>query len=153
MSVYMYRVKNSKYGSVAFKAERMKACCGVTIIYGVCFTPLKNNDAYKKKLYEWFYNTVLFGKRDIKSEDNSIFSNIVRDAGHLRVNKFIMADRTTPIKNGGTIYEFCHAIPAIKKGEITDNPNSSFKIQSFELNRPKDKYVYENNGQYIEPKK
>lgn len=141
-----HELNNSKLGDISFDIERFPSCCGISIIKRVYFHNVKD----KKKLYYWFYNTVLWGKLGIKCTGDFV-SNIERSHSNWKVNKIIMADRTTGHGfKEGNIYEFCMSQKNIIKGTVNDNPNSSYHTQSFELNRPKNKYN-QYNGTYLEP--
>jgi len=141
-------VKDPKLGTVSFDIERFPSCCGISIIEKVSFYDVKD----KKKLYFWFYNTVIWGNRNIDNLKSEPFSTpIERSHSYWRVNKIIMADRTFHNNNKeGSIYEFCMSQKDIIRGTLNDNPNSPYQTMSFELNRPKNKYG-DYNGRYLEP--
>lgn len=143
-----HEVENKKYGMVSFNIEKFPKCCGVSIISSVSFRNVEDIN----KLYDWFHNVVLWGKSDITRRISDFSSPIVRNSSPWRVNKIIMADRTTnPLGKKGTIYNFCMSQKNIIKGHVNDNPNSSYHTQTFEINRPKDKY-YPQNGSFIDQK-
>ena len=138
---------NNKLGSISFDIEKFPSCCGISIIKRVSFYNIKD----KKKLYFWFYNTVLWGSRNIMGYKDDFSSPINRSHPYWKINKIIMADKIMGHEyKEGSIYEFCMSQNGIIKGVVNDNPNSSYQTLSFELNRPKNKYN-KFNGEYLDP--
>lgn len=128
------------FGTVSFGIEQLIGCCGVSVIYDVNFIALPKN---KVKLYDYFYNEVIFGEKDLVTDFNHWGDRglISRDSEDWCVNKFIMSDYIEQIPP--CIHDFCAHIRAYY-GDLSFNPNSGNHIQVYEISRPKGKYYKHN---------
>ena len=140
---YHHYIK-TPHGKVQFTIEQIKGCCGVSVISGVYFRDIENIN----KLYQYFHDEIIFGKKDVRAIDmvGNFNQDLFRGLDIWKINKFILTDRLRP-KEKSSIYNFCHFVGA-HYGTVTYNPNSGFNVQVFELTRPKDKFVG-GNGRYL----
>ena len=130
MSTYYF---STEHGDVKFNASGTPSQCGMTFIHDVIFKSVKD----KQKLYEYFLNTIIFGKDNLESNPKEPsgwgFSTIERSNGHWNVNKYLMTDYKRNHKNS-SLYDFCKTMGALE-GDLVPNPNSGNKVRSFEFSR------------------
>ena len=127
-----YKIK-SNHGTINFEAGRTPSQCGMTFIHNVNFTGVTN----KQKLYEFFLNEVIFGKKNLRSILGSDwgYESIDRDNGIWNVNKYLLTDyKRTCNETHAYLYDFCKTMGALE-GDLVPNPNSGNMVRSFEFNR------------------
>lgn len=130
------------FGLVSFQSEQLLGCCGITVIGEIEF--IRVTDV--KKLYDYFYNEILFGTENLQSVNNDSFwefGNIYRDEDSWKVNKFVFSDATKHKHNKASIYNMCSYWGA-QYGTVKHNPNSGNKIILFEVDRPRKKATKSN---------